>query len=332
MIESLVKFSTNEQWRGKPLKVEEEVDGKVEKYYTYLGKRVNQGWGWGNQSTTFRQWFEWATIDGYPTGPCLTADGNKCAATFKSHDMLLIDIDENMTIEELKKDYTYRTYGSGFYTSPSHTDHHHKFRIIFLLETRIVRQKEMKALYKAMIHHFGKVADSKCTDPGRYFNGTVMAERRCIRDRYLPANICRNFIRNQIADDEQRELENLEKASRYNNDDISKEDRSIIIDLCCGLGYGHAGGYGDWRNLGWGLKHGGFEVHDYIHITNCIMRQKSAEDCLHVWNASGSGVTVATVINAVGGWPVIRSFRRANNNPLIPLKGGLRALHSLKGE
>lgn len=72
---------------------------------------------------TYPELFELLTVYGCSIAPQLIDDGKpKNNINFKSHSLILVDIDRGMTIEQLLDDRLYRLYGSGYYSSPSHTE------------------------------------------------------------------------------------------------------------------------------------------------------------------------------------------------------------------
>ena len=172
-----LKVSFNDQWIGKPIK---DDDGKL----WYNGKQVYPGYRWINFEESFDEIFEALTVTGLAIGP-VVKDGRRIKENFISHSLALVDIDEGMTIEELLEDEFYQSYGAGYYVSPSHTEEHHRFRILFRLEHDITDYEELRFLYIGLQTVFNK-ADTKCRDGSRLFYGIINAQRKEIRPNVLP--------------------------------------------------------------------------------------------------------------------------------------------------
>jgi hypothetical protein len=54
--------------------------------------------------------------------------------------------------------------------------------------------------------------------------------------------------------------------------------------------------YDTWRNIGWGLKAGGFRVEDFVYITSQISSSKTAGDARAVWKSGDGTITMGSVI------------------------------------
>lgn len=175
----MIAFSYHKDCIGKPEK--RIVDGKLQ---LWLGdKRINLGYGWITAELPFEEIYELLTIDGMAFAPALSSE-HRIQNTFVSHELALVDIDNGMTLEELQTFPFYQLYGSGYYTTSSHTDAEPKFRILYRLPIAITEAETMRIIYEGLLAVHG-AADISCKDPVRLFYGTVNARYREITDRSI---------------------------------------------------------------------------------------------------------------------------------------------------
>ena len=177
----MIKFSYHKDCIGKPEK--REIDGKQT---LWVGnKRINLGYGWKTAELPFEEIYELLSAAGYAFAPALNSD-HRIQQTFVSHELALVDIDSGMTLEELQQFPFYQMYGSGYYTTPSHTDAEPRFRILYRLPVAITDPEIMRVIYEGLLAVHGE-ADISCKDPVRLFYGTVDAKHREITDRSIDA-------------------------------------------------------------------------------------------------------------------------------------------------
>jgi len=177
----MIAFSYHRACIGKPEK--RIVDGKLQ---LWLGdKRINLGYGWITAELPFEDIYEMLSVGGYAFAPALNSD-HRIEENFVSHELALVDIDGGMTLEELQTFPFYQLYGSGFYTTPSHTAEQHKFRILYRLPCAITDGETMRVIYEGLLAVHG-FADIACKDPVRLFFGTINATHREITDRSIDA-------------------------------------------------------------------------------------------------------------------------------------------------
>ena len=96
------------------------------------------------------------------------------SANFTACDFLTVDIDDDMTLEEALENVFVQSFASFIYTTASHSENFHKFRIVFALEETITDSKIMKAMYIGLAVKFG--GDLACTDACRQFYGSEDCE------------------------------------------------------------------------------------------------------------------------------------------------------------
>jgi hypothetical protein len=177
----MIKFSYHKDCIGKPEK--REIDGKQT---LWVGdKRINLGYGWKTAELPFEEIYELLSAAGYAFAPALNSD-HRIQQTFISHELALVDIDSGMTLEELQEFPFYQMYGSGYYTTPSHTDAEPRFRILYRLPVAITDPEIMRVIYEGLLAVHGE-ADISCKDPVRLFYGTVDAKHREITNRSIDA-------------------------------------------------------------------------------------------------------------------------------------------------
>ena len=302
MQDKMIKFSTNVQWRGKPEKTID-VDGK--QIFLFNGKKVYIGYNWQYHQVLFSELFEVVAIMGLPIAPALIdgADGHKTDTNFLSHSLAMVDIDSGMTIEELLQDEFYKDFGSGFYTTPSHTKENHRFRIIFVLESDITVASDMCLLYRWLFTHY-KNADVSCKNATRLFYGTLNAARSEMTDRYLPAK----FIRDAIALQALNEAEERAKfKSSFSNNtevgyggELSSEKRAKILELLLTMpAIGH-GSHNKFLAIGWGLQSAGYSLHDFMMVTRQLFSHKGEDLCRALWDKPPTGGSnLGAIINLI---------------------------------
>lgn len=174
-----MKFSYHRYCVGKPDK--RIIDNRLT--YWVDGRKINLGYDWITADLEFEDIFELVSAGGYAFAPALNSE-HRIAANFVSHELALVDIDSGMTIEELKQHPYYQLYGSGYYTTPSHTDTEPRFRILYRLPVAITDAETMRVIYEGLLAIHGS-ADISCKDPVRLFYGTVDAKHRELTQRSI---------------------------------------------------------------------------------------------------------------------------------------------------
>jgi hypothetical protein len=165
--EALISFSYHKHCIGKP---EKRATGEL-----WCGnERINLGYGWATVALTYEEVFVMLSEGGYALGPALKSD-HRDKSNFQSHQLALVDIDDGMSIAQLKQLEFYQRFGSGYYTTPSHTEAAPRFRVIYRLDKPVLDGEQMRALYEGLLAIHG-AADISCKDPARLFYGTVEAQ------------------------------------------------------------------------------------------------------------------------------------------------------------
>lgn len=122
-----------------------------------------------------------AVTQGYAFCPHIKPGAQRRKANFQASGFLAVDIDKGKTVEQAMAMDHCRQYASLLYTSVSHTEESHRFRIVFELENPIICPERMGKALVALVSLYG--ADKKCQDPAHFFYGNTSAKV------WLPGNI-----------------------------------------------------------------------------------------------------------------------------------------------
>lgn len=85
-------------------------------------------------------------------------------------EVIALDFDDNTTIEEIENNEFIKDNASFIYTTFSHTEGHHKFRVVFFLEDKLTNNEQVLAVYNKLFEMF-PTADISCKDSSRFFFG-----------------------------------------------------------------------------------------------------------------------------------------------------------------
>jgi len=89
--------------------------------------------------------------------------------SWKSQQLFMIDIDDNMTITEaIEKCYKLNIIPNFIYTSFSHTEEHHKFRLVFVIDKEISDYNIAKKIHLYLMEMMGE-SDEKCKNINRFY-------------------------------------------------------------------------------------------------------------------------------------------------------------------
>ncbi|MGF6901892.1 plasmid replication protein, CyRepA1 family [Paraburkholderia sp. GAS348] len=105
---------------------------------------------------------------GYPF--CSQHHDTRRNANFICSDILAVDIDDGLRLEQALMKPFVQQHGGFVYTTASHTEDHHRLRIVFQLERTIADPEEMQAAYTGIIRQFA--GDKSCKDACRAFYGS----------------------------------------------------------------------------------------------------------------------------------------------------------------
>ena len=117
--------------------------------------------------------------------------GSRKSSGFIRAGFLAVDIDHGLTLDAARSDPYFRQFASILYTTPSHTDEKHRFRIVFELETPIGDERDMAQALTGLAARFG--GDGACTDACRMFFGSSASTPETYAHR-LPASEVAHLI------------------------------------------------------------------------------------------------------------------------------------------
>ena len=235
-----MKLSIQKQTQGKPGADNDETGRHLAKVYKQ----------WENIECTWEQAFDLITVQGYATSAELS-DPYRCDENFVSRSLIMIDIDKEMTIQDLFEDEFYNEYGAGFYVTPSHTDDAHRFRIIFRLEQAIDDRELYKKIVGGLMMRYTK-ADPKCSDAARLYFGTV----NCNIFEFTDKLLFNDKVVDLVIDFEEQQAEQLAKELKNANNDYKdyEYDTEFVSQLLSRI-QGHTGTlqgeYGTWLEIAW---------------------------------------------------------------------------------
>ena len=280
----MIKLSINPQIVNKPVKAQyQDSEGELHWGYFVDGHKVSLAYGWQTVELSYEEVFELLVADGWAVAPALKANPRN-TENFESADLILIDCDTGGSISELLNNPFYQQFGAGFYTTPSHTVDAPRYRILHRLQTRIVDAERMALAVEGLMHVYGN-ADAACKDASRLFYGSAAAAHCDFKDETLPDWVVDELVAS--AADRRPKIELVDYTPP------SDEEKRQVIALLTNM---PVLDYARWRNIGWGLKAGGFSEDDFVTATSGMMREKSAADARAVWRSGKTGrVTMGTV-------------------------------------
>ena len=155
--------------------------------------------------------FELITVDGYAT-TCDLASGIRKEHNYSTKQLFMIDIDDGMRIEQLLEDEFYNRYGAGFYTSSSHTDELHKFRILFLTPQPVIGAYQARKIARGLRLIY-PMSDRACIDPARLFYGSVDCPIKEWQGKVIDQEVIDLLVEQIDQEDQAREL-SIQKTSQ----------------------------------------------------------------------------------------------------------------------
>lgn len=254
------------------------------------------GHNWSNIDVNWEEAFELITVDGYATTAELLSD-HRIGHQFASRQLLMVDIDNDpnkdntlLTIPELLEHPFYNAYGAGFYATHSFTPEQQRYRICFVLEQAETNSDRCRKIIRALLKIF-PAGDQACKDPVRLFYGNPNCTIKERTDNIIPQAIVDTLVDAIEAED----LEQIQSAPRILKP-LSTAQQQKILEL---LKQTFVGDYLVWRNIGWGLKAGGYSLQDFQYVTAGLMREKTPVQAAEVWRDGkqvAGGITMGTVI------------------------------------
>jgi hypothetical protein len=279
-----MKLSIHPDIKGKPT--------HTEKGYFCDNKQVNLGYGWMNIEADWDDVFELITTDGYATSSELSCDNRK-DENYVSRQLIMVDIDEGMTIPELLSNEFYNEYGAGFYTTARHTDEKHRFRIMFVTQEPVTDNLIMKKLIRGLLVVF-QSGDISCKDASRLYYGvpncTIKENQGKIlsRDMMLELSL---MIDNMDKEEARKYVNTFEPSSV---DDIFTDELLSRISRRVG---NLRGDYEVWRSIAWATcSCVGISQAQQLMMKYWPEKTKKELTTLKAWKNSHNGPGIGTLI------------------------------------
>lgn len=286
--------------------------------YKCNGRWVSLAKDWVYEELSYQAAFNKLTVEGRAICPVLLGERRK-ASEFMAIQLMLLDFDDGKLSDLANNDF-YKECGGGFYTSPSHTEEAHRYRVIHRLVTPETDYQRARLAIRGLMSLYPG-ADPACKDPIRLFYGKAKPAHSEIRE-------------NVIDDEVYHELVLLGERlaptkAEYNDkhyDPPSDSDKTAIIAALTSMGKLRKDNdgpvYQQWRDIGWGMKAGGFTEADFLHVTPFITDSKSPEFARSTWSdgQANGGIKLGTVfymINKYSGVNVSNLLNDKKDNPML---------------
>lgn len=272
---------------------------------TLINKDDNKGdhgRQWVNGEFTVEELMTLICVGGYAISSQVH-NGHRTTDNFLKTNIIMIDVDNGMSLAEALSDPICHDSLLAYYISPSCTEDKQKFRLIFKLPF-VLQEGELVSMLRVALNDIFN-GDTVTTDPCRLFYGN--------NSNLIDIN---NLAPLQIYDNELTEdqvvlliayAETIEPAVKevpyaepicFNNEVMSTAKRQYLIRE---LKKVDLSDYGVWRNLACAMQAGGMSVDDYHSVSQC-----SKNECIKTWNSmakdhSGKKITAGTLWYMVGG-------------------------------
>ncbi|WP_162742232.1 plasmid replication protein, CyRepA1 family [Nitratireductor sp. OM-1] len=127
--------------------------------------------GWTAQEVTIEE-LAGAILSGYAYSAQFS--GNRKTSNFQSGGFVSVDVDAGISLDDAANIHIVEQSATMIYTTASHTEEVHRFRIVFALEEPITDAKAFRALTRSLALRIG--GDTAATDPVRIFFGNDKAD------------------------------------------------------------------------------------------------------------------------------------------------------------
>jgi hypothetical protein len=269
-----VTFTSNTEFAGKPKAVESST-GRINFYFE--GKYVNLATNWKVFSVPLKSAFKWFSVYGKSNSAVLSSD-RRSDANFVSRQILMIDIDSGMRIDQLLSDTFYKEHAVGYYTTPSHTEENHRFRIVFAVDTPITDKDTYKQLVIQLMKKF-ECADPACKDASRIFYGSINSQNEYLGN-VLPQSEVDALLTQYHKENNKQRLQLAAKQART-YDALTETEMNEIIEFLSNHPWID---YQIWLKLAWALKASGFTLYDFQVMSRSLKESKSPTECERIWN------------------------------------------------
>ena len=288
-----MKLSIHPNLKGKPDKIEREGKSPL---FLVDGKYVNQGYGWYNIECDWDQAFELITTDGYATS-CELSNDNRCDENFVSRQLVMVDIDDGMTIQELLQDGFYNEFGAGFYITKRHTDEHHRFRIMFVTEEPVVDSQIMRKLIRGLLTVYNS-GDTSCRDASRVYYGIPNCPIKENHGKILTVDCMRALV--QLIEDQDHE-EAKQYVRTFEPTSVDEQFVDDILSRISSKVSNLRGDYEVWRTIAWAVCHS-VGIHSAQSLMMKYWPEKTKKELktLKSWKQHHNGPTIGTLIKLSG--------------------------------
>jgi len=282
-----MKLSIHPDIKGKPV--------QNERGYFIGDKQVNLGYGWMNIEAEWNDVFELITTDGYATSSELSSDNRK-DENYISRQLIMVDIDDGMTISQLLNNEFYNEYGAGFYTTARHTDTHHRFRIMFVTEEPVTDNQVMKKLIRGLLVVYNN-GDISCKDASRLYYGIPNCLIKENQGKILTKDMMIQLA--LLVDD----IENEEAKKYVNTFEPTTIDETFVDELLSRISNkvgSLRGDYNQWLTIAWATCHSvGVNTATNLLMKYWYEKTKKEKHALKSWRGNNSP-TIGTLIKLSG--------------------------------
>ena len=292
-----ILFASTANFCGKPIidKTRKTITSKIQTIGSWV---LSKHW---NNETTFDQLFKWLTVNGFPYVPALTdgwqpQGGFKTDSHFLSSQVAFVDVDHKLSIDDAISHKFYKKYGTAYYTTASHTELQHKFRLVFLLPRPIVDANEFVRVTNYLIDIFG--GDKNCVDPSRMYYGSIdCADKEITKNCIDTHKLDRILFTTKKK--ELRTLKKLEKDTVLHSFHCDDQFKQNFLSVASNTSIGEEPRYHDWFRFGVAMKAGGYDVSDFIAVSDglCYSGYAEKHDAHAVFATNARNITFGTAIH-----------------------------------
>lgn len=155
------------------------------------------GRGWSNVELSVEQFVDHIK-NGYPFTHQFFG-GKKTKDRFQQTDIIVADIDKNMTVDQALEHEFVKDYGTFIYTTPRHTEDHHRFRIVFILDRTIFDPNVYEAMYGGLMNEIPST-DPNVKSAAQFFQGNSNAHVWML-NKTLPEVVINKLVANGVQSD-----------------------------------------------------------------------------------------------------------------------------------
>lgn len=131
------------------------------------------GRGWTNSELDLEQFIEHIQ-NGYPFTHQFFG-GRKTKEQFQQTNVLVADIDKDMTVDQALDDKFIKAHGTLIYTTPRHTQKQHRFRVVFVLDRLIFDPNVYESMYEGLMTKL-PFTDPAVRSAAQFFQGSSTAQ------------------------------------------------------------------------------------------------------------------------------------------------------------